>query len=318
MFHDESPRIIQSMNKTRSEKATKSGPSSSQEVARRQHVGPLPRTGPQPFESQPLPIFSMLPPAEDIGLNFFMKHFTPGDPAVSQLSYVPDFYTDSGHANPGLHNSLIAAGLAGYAKASGKKDILEHATKSYIAAVKGINTALMDPKQATHDSTLLSIIMAAMFEVLLLQRSGGMSNATKHLEGAVSLAALNLQRVKQTPITKRLLTTLIQSVIVNCWIQNTPLPPKFMELRRQIAEHINPYSVHGMFLDIILELIRFRHALREGQYDQPMAIIRRALEIDRTLAQFANDMPAHAKFDTIQLGSDKAKALAFNGFYHGT
>ncbi|KAF1847199.1 uncharacterized protein K460DRAFT_402562 [Cucurbitaria berberidis CBS 394.84] len=259
--------------------------------------------------------FVMYQSLDDLGVNFFMSNYVSGDPTVSQLHYLPALYAKTGYANPGLKQSITAAGLAGYAKTARRKDMTNTATKSYISAIRAINTALSDPNIAAQDSTLVSIVIAAMFEVLINPRAG-MQNCSKHLEGAVAVALLSMKYRRQTDVTRKLLTTLVQNVVINSWIQHIPLPPGFTELKKQVGEKSNSNSVHGDFLDIVLELVQFRHALQDGIYDSPMAIIRKALEIDNTLTEFLENMPRHARFDSFRVSSVEVEQLAYGGYYH--
>lgn len=312
MFHDESIQIVQ---KNKGRVASNIQLSNAQNMG----IGSSKQERNQTESATPVKLtdFIMYQPLDDLGVNFFMSNYVGDDPGVSQLYYLPAFYAKSGYAHPGLHQSITAAGLAGYAKTSRRKDMVELATKHYIEAIRSINTALSDPKSAAQDSTLMCIIMAAMFEILIIPRMSGMQNCTKHLNGAVVVAFLNLEQRKPTDVARQLLTTLIQSAIINCWIQNIPLPPRFTELKELIDEKVNPNSVHGTFLDIIMELVQFRQGLKEGSYDGPMSIIKKALAIDDTLNDFARNMPRQARFDSFRVSSDSVKQLAYQGYYHG-
>ncbi|KAF1943776.1 hypothetical protein EJ02DRAFT_453028 [Clathrospora elynae] len=260
--------------------------------------------------------FVMYQSLDELGVNFFMTNYVGNDAAVSQLYYLPSFYAKSGYANAGFQQSITAAGLAGYAKITRRKELIDLATRHYISALRGINTALSDPRTAAQDSTLTSIILAAMFELLIMPRASGMENCAKHFAGAVPVASLILKQHQQTDITRKILTTLVQCVTLNCWIQNIALPPGFIELKEQIGEKHKMYTAHGSFLDIIMELVRFKTDLRNEMYTDPKAIIQRALAIDLTLSDFATNMPQHAWFDVIQISTAEAEQLAYEGYYH--
>ncbi|KAJ4362540.1 hypothetical protein N0V83_010634 [Neocucurbitaria cava] len=260
--------------------------------------------------------FVMYQPLDELGVNFFMTNYVGDDPTVSQLYYLPSFFARTGHASPGLQRSITAAGLLGYAKTSRRKDMIDNATRSYISAIRGINTALSDPTTAALEATLMSILMAAMFEVLIIPRLSGMPNCSRHLEGAVTVAFLLLKDGRHNDTTRKVLTTLVQSVIINSWIQHEPLPPGFTELKKQINELFDTQSAHGAFLDIIMELVLFRHALQDGSYESPMAIIQKALEIDITLDEYGRNMPQNARFTRFRMSGSDVEELAYEGYYH--
>lgn len=93
--------------------------------------------------------------------------------------------------------------------------MVDVASKHYITAIRSINASVSNLKSAVEDSTLLSIIMAAMFEVLVVPRLSGMSNCAKHLDGAVAIALLKLEQEELNDPTYRLLSTLVQSTIIS-------------------------------------------------------------------------------------------------------
>lgn len=254
---------------------------------------------------------------DDVGVNFFMATYIGEDPAVSQLHFLPKFYAKTGHANKGLQQSIIAAGLAGYARDSRRKDLVDAATKHYVAAIQGINAALSDAKSSLQEATLLAIVMAAMFEVLILPRLSDMGNCAKHLEGAVTVALLMLKQKEPTEIMRKLITTLAQSVIINSWISYVPLPKRFIEMKEKVGKTLESESIHGKFLDIVMELVSFREALQSGTMNRPKTIAKRALAVDAILSRFSEDIPTAGRFQTFQLHGRIPEQAAYQGYYHG-
>ncbi|KAH7384082.1 hypothetical protein DE146DRAFT_622961 [Phaeosphaeria sp. MPI-PUGE-AT-0046c] len=260
--------------------------------------------------------FIMYQPVDDVGVSFFMSTYVGEDPAVSQLHYLPKFYAKTGYANTGLQQSIIAAGLAGYAKSARRGDLVDVATKHYIAAIQGINSALSDPKSVLQEATLLAIVMAAMFEVLILPRLSDMGNCSKHLEGAVTVALMMLKQKEPTDITRTLITTLAQSVIINSWISYVPLPVSFLEMKRRLGKTSESESIHGKFLDVVMELIVFREALQAGTMGHPETIAKQALAVDARLIKFAEEMPLNGRFETFRTQGQISKQIAYQGYYH--
>lgn len=110
-------------------------------------------------ESIRFPKFVMHQPPEDLGVKFFMSNYVGEAPALSMLNYLPEFYSKTGYASQGLQQSIVATGLAGFAKASGRTDMQEQATRCYVSAIRGINGALADMRGVSQDSTLMAISM---------------------------------------------------------------------------------------------------------------------------------------------------------------
>jgi hypothetical protein len=166
----------------------------------------------------------------------------------------------------------------------------------------------------------MSILMAAMFEVLVVPRLYDMRDCNKHLDGAVAVALLILKQNKQTDLTYTLINSSLQSIVINSWISHMPLPVNFMELKRQLGSKPRPHlhSIHGDFLVLIMELVEFREALQDGLFKHPIDIIERALAVDEIFERFAETMPPHGRFQTHRILRQDVEQLAFNGYYHGT
>lgn len=306
LFHDESAKV-ERKSKGRLSKSTSSSATRQDRVAI-QTLAPVNLTNIVVYQ-----------PWDDLGVHFFMSNYVGTDPAVSQLHYLPDFYAKSGYAVSPLKRTIIASGLAGYARTARRPDLIDQSTRTYIAAIRDINTAL-STTQAVDDTTLMSIMMAAMFETMLVSPDSGMHNVSKHLEGAMSVAYLSLQQRSPSDVFRALLSTLIQSVIMNCWIQHVPLPVRYKQIRPYVPDRINPHSVHARLVDVLSRVIEFRDDLKGGSYQAPDAILRRALQIDADLKSFIEEMPSHTSFEkcwmpTIQ--ASEVQQLVYNWVFHG-
>jgi hypothetical protein len=70
-------------------------------------------------------------------------------------------------------------------------EILQQARRKYGAALLLTNTALRSPKTATHDTTLLTVLLLDFFEKLASKHE--FSIDSKHMEGAIALVRLHGQ-----------------------------------------------------------------------------------------------------------------------------
>ena len=206
----------------------------------------------------------MYQPLADLGVNFFMTNFIVDDPAMSLIHYLPDFYARIGFSGPALPQMCTAVGLVGLANKSHRKDMFNVATTNYAAAIRAINSALLCPQRAAQDSILASIFLAAMFEALIIPRNEGMDNCCTHLAGAVSVAHLMLKQGKHTTVIIQQYTTIVKTVIVNCWVQEVSLPPHFFEFKKLVEKKAARVSVHDLLLDIVMELLQFKKDIQSA------------------------------------------------------
>ncbi|UPX14778.1 uncharacterized protein EKO05_0005250 [Ascochyta rabiei] len=306
LFHDESAKVIRKSKGQLSKSTSVSAASGKVAV----------RTHPTSIDLNNIVVYQ---PWEDLGINFFMSNYVGTDPAVSQLHYLPNYYSRFGYATSALKRTIIASGLAGYARTTRRADLIEKSTKTYTAAIKDINITLSSPLDAVQDTTLMSIMMAAMFETMLVSQDSGMHNVSKHLEGAMLVASLSLQHQKPSHVFNALLSTLVQSVIMNSWIQHVPLPPRYKLIRSHVPEKINPHSVHAKLVAVLAQVIEFRDDLKSGLCSNPEVILQRALEVDVALKTFVEEMPNHTSYEKCWIPTMQAtevQQLVYNCVFH--
>jgi hypothetical protein len=257
---------------------------------------------------------------DDLGINFFMSNYIGADPDVSPLQFLPGFYKESGYANFSLSKIIAACGLAGYGRANSRADLMKQSTKTYVAAIRDLNTVLSDASAVIRDTTLMSITIAAVFETILVSLDAGIENISKHLEGAMSVACLSLQQREPSGIYKVLLSTTIQSVIMNCWIQHLSLPSGYQKVRSFLPERINPHSIHARLVDILASMIEFRDDLNKNSCSDPDEVLQRALHLDHALRMFVEEMPNNTLYRKCRMPKMMAtdlEQLAYNCFFHG-
>ncbi|KAL1798001.1 hypothetical protein ACET3X_004607 [Alternaria dauci] len=272
----------------------------------------------RPVAQYPLKLteFIMYQPLNDLGVNFFMTNFIVDDPAMSLLDYLPGFYAKTADSAPALSQICAAVGLVGLVNKSHNRDMLSAATHNYGAAIRAINKALRYTKTAVKDCTVASIYLAAMFEALVIPRRAGMDNAGIHLAGAVSVAHMVLKQQEQTDVTVKLCNTLMKTVIMNCWIQNVPLSPNFIDFKRLVEKKAERVLVDDSFLDVIVSLLQFKEEYQKAKKADPTAIVQRALAIDTNLDAYARDLAQKAPLGTDQLPDADDIGLAHKGYFH--
>ncbi|KAF2107693.1 hypothetical protein BDV96DRAFT_505808 [Lophiotrema nucula] len=250
-----------------------------------------------------------------LALNFFVSNYVHSDSMSSQFDFLPGLYAREGLTSSGLQQSMKAVGLAGLGKSINRPDFITSSRKCYLSAIQTITNALSQPQAADRDSTLSSILLMGMYEVLLLPDTSGLTNLKRHLDGAITLANMRLQAENRTDVEMKMIGSLVQSVIMSSWIQNIPLPAGFHALRRQHNEEEQPSTVHAIFLDHLVDMIGFRHAMCDNTYTTPNAAIYEAVRIDKRLASFLGRMPQEGRYQEVH-GSGEPAQLVYDEYYH--
>ncbi|ORY19513.1 hypothetical protein BCR34DRAFT_132745 [Clohesyomyces aquaticus] len=306
MFFDESQNITKKARSTIAEPSDSALTGSSRSWSH--HVVPL-HTTPERITD-----FVFYQPLGDLAVNFFMSNYVGTDAMMSQFDYLPEYYIQYGSAYSHVQHSIKAVGLAGYSQTNNRRDLMNQAMKEYTRAIREVNSTFSNRSTATDDSTLLSVMLLGMFEVLTVPRSQGLENLTKHLNGAISVASL-YAKGHQTQTRRRLLTTLNQTVTMNCWIQNIALPDGFLRLRDEMGDSLDSTSSqHSKFLNIVIDGLLFMRLLKVSHIESPSVIIDGAIGIDRKLVNFIQEMPEAGRFQ--ELRSADEDELVCNGRYH--
>jgi hypothetical protein len=114
---------------------------------------------------------------------------------------------------------VTAVGLVGVAQMTRSQTALEAARKSYGKALQLTNAALRDQEEAVKDTTMLSVLILGLFEMI-----GGSSARTteawqKHLNGAAALARIRGMGQFRSRAGIRMFFMLTQNTMISC-IQN--------------------------------------------------------------------------------------------------
>lgn len=308
---DESDKVVEK-SKTKAAKPTFSRHSSPQ-------MGQQPKSRIVPYhENAPARLTDVISyqVLDDVAVYYFMDTYVGIDSINSQFNYLPNLYKRDVSTHSTIRETIKAVGIAGYAMAARQPDVIPTATKSYISAIREVNAALSHPELRLQDSTLASILLLALFEMLVIIRNKRSTNLTNHLNGALSVAALHLKQRTQSDFSIKIMQSICQAVAMNCWIQNIQLPSELAPIRQHLARATadRPPDFQAEFLELVLVLIHSRNAIEKASRCSPRAIITEATKLDHRLRQFMDDLPVEGRFTSIR-GTPNTD-LAFNGYYH--
>ncbi|KAF2809168.1 uncharacterized protein BDZ99DRAFT_533764 [Mytilinidion resinicola] len=126
---------------------------------------------------------------DQLALNLFMTNYVGRDATQYQFDYLPDFYQQPG-LDKNFSLSIVAVGLAGFAAVNNVPVLVHKARMKYSSAIRAVNLALASPDTAKKDSTLVSVMLLGMFEIIISPSQQSLEILMKHLNGAVELAKL--------------------------------------------------------------------------------------------------------------------------------
>lgn len=211
----------------------------------------------------------------------------------------------SGDEGESLLASVSAVGLASYANSVGGTELLNRARMDYVKAIQLTNAALRSPTEVRKDSTLFSVMILSIFEMVAGSNEHSLEAWTEHINGASTLIKLRGPNQFRTRAGQRLFMQVTSNLMISCVQRTIPIPEHIVELR-QVAEQFMNLSIWPAWQvsGVIFDFTNFRAAVRDCEIVGPKAIIKAALEIDREfLAAFA-EVPEPWKYRTLYADHD--------------
>ncbi|KUI60551.1 White-opaque regulator 1 [Cytospora mali] len=212
--------------------------------------------------------YSLSPSFQERGVNLFFTRYISVSENLAHHRY--DFILDLWQPNTsdpnhdGVLAGITAVGLVGVAEMSRSGEVLEAARKSYGKALRLTNDALRDPGEAVKDTTLLSVMLLGLFEMIGGSRARGIESWQKHLNGAAALARLRGVEQFRTPAGVRLLFMLAQNTMISCIQNELPMPEDLIEMRKQVGSMLQDRDPGFEVCSAIYKILQLRHDIKQG------------------------------------------------------
>ncbi|OXV08518.1 hypothetical protein Egran_03714 [Elaphomyces granulatus] len=156
---------------------------------------------------------------EKSAINFFLLAYVEG----MYLDYVPALYR-AGSCPLSLVATLEAVALACLANEKCQPGLLSLARRKYGIALRATNEALQSVATAITDETLASVMLLAYFGAVSSDPSEARDSWSKHVNGALAIAALRPRELGQSAAGQALLDHVVSSVQVECISQRKAAP----------------------------------------------------------------------------------------------
>jgi hypothetical protein len=137
----------------------------------------------------------------------------------------------------------MAFSLANFSNELFSSLALEKARRQYTVALGMTNNALGSPPKITQDTTLITVIMLAMFEKMTKRDRHSIEAEKKHIDGAIVLAKLRGPEQFKSPITRRIFSQLNSLVVANYNERGIKVPADFQELQMQASRYIDTTEI---------------------------------------------------------------------------
>ncbi|CAP69115.1 uncharacterized protein PODANS_7_10740 [Podospora anserina S mat+] len=207
-----------------------------------------PESGSWPTTPPAMALYNIPAVCQEHGFAFFFSRFvTAHETACHQkFDFVREVWKPSRTKRErqvdSVLASLTAVGLMGMASLQRRNDLMDAARKSYGVALGLTKDALKDPAEAVKDSTMLSILILGVFEMMAESpaRARTVTAFQEHVNGAAALARIRGPAQFQTRAGRRMFSMLCQRVVISCAMKDMPMPQHLKELWHEMAKTLEP------------------------------------------------------------------------------
>lgn len=273
---------------------------------------------PAPTTRYPTPesmTMEITPSIEDQAMGFFISNHVSQPTLVprGQYEWLLEALNQPDCAEI-VRSSANAASLAGLANATKCSAIKAKACAAYGSALRMTNDALRVRETAVKDSTLISVIMLGLYENTMFHDKRSVQAWAKHVQGASALFNLRGKEQFESDTARRIFHQ-YYGIIILCSLEGgQPMADGI----RELYDHCNPgsnYAVHGRLWTT--RLTNFLHDavnLNRDKVSDPVAMVTKAINLDRELDSIKSLMPKIWQYETVRL--EQPLEYAYGTFYH--
>jgi len=281
-----------------------------------------PESGSWPVTPAMALLYNLAPTCQERGTAyFFSRYVTMEETACHQkfdflyeiwkpVSTTPDREVD------GVLASMTAVGLMGLATMTQSRDMMEAAQKSYGTALRLMNHALADPAEAVKDTTMLSVLILGVFEMMTenTPRTRTIEAFQEHVNGAAALAVMRGTAQFQTNAGKRMFAMLCQRVVISCIQKAIPVPGQLVELFHDMSKTSLPGDPTVWITTMMFETLQIRYEIKRGALADPVMIVETLIAIEERYESLLTQLPPEWHFRTFKLS--RHHPAVYNGFCH--
>lgn len=176
---------------------------------------------PPQFESQ----FQLNPTIEQEATTFFFENFVLSprgtDTTRGYLEVAASMFDQAKHGSA-LRLATEAVAISAMANGARRKELTQLAARLYGRALAATQKAIQDPKEATSDATLLSILLFALYESITSSDHSNPAYA-KHVEGAIAIVKARGVKQFDNPQSLSLFRSVRAQMLANAVQQHKPV-----------------------------------------------------------------------------------------------
>lgn len=274
---------------------------------------PSPDAGSWPATPMIARIYNIDPSSQERGTAFFFSRYVTMDENASHQRF--DFLYDiwkpgslsAERQLDGVMASMTAVGLVGISQLTHSEDIIDSARKSYGTALCLTKEALQNEGEAVKDTTMLSILILGVYEMMAQPGMTTMTTWQDHINGAVILANLRGVSQFQTRAGIRMFKMLCESVTISCMQQKIPMPKELVALETALYANQTQQHRPGHFDTInvskpVYQVLQARHDVsKAGLMDNLDVLLERMNAIEAEFERTVLSFPADCRYKELKV-----------------
>ncbi|KAE9371537.1 hypothetical protein N431DRAFT_25801 [Stipitochalara longipes BDJ] len=191
------------------------------------------------------------------------------------------------------------------------------ARQRYVSALRMTNNALISPKEATKDTTLLASLLLDLFEKITDSKPRGNKSWTSHIDGALALVKLRGIEHFQERTELHVLIRLINHHIASSLTSATLVSPELLAVRDYVAENLT-FEDHTLQVsNVTIEYAKLRNDFRTSALSNN-EYVTASKELDLKLEALNLNMPTAWQYSTTLAisQSDRIFDVQFDSYPH--
>ncbi|KAK3954110.1 hypothetical protein QBC32DRAFT_96716 [Pseudoneurospora amorphoporcata] len=259
-----------------------------------------PDSGSWPVTPAVAPLYDLSPSCQQQGIAYFFSRYVSVEETTCHhnFSFVFDVWKPASVAQDrqvdGVLASMTAVGLVGLAGVTRSADMMEAAWKSYGTALRLTNHALKTPIEAVKDTTMLSVLILGLFELIAEHpsRMRTVEAFQEHINGAVALAKLRGTAQFETKAGVKMFSMLCQRVMLSCLQSREPMPmPRpLIDLWHAMPQPVQLKGYGGLTLSalpLMHDFLQVRADMLSGALVDSDSILAHLFNIDEGFEQLS-------------------------------
>lgn len=189
-----------------------------------------------------------------LDINFVaMSHFLDHYMTNTAFSYLTTHWSSVADQHI-VQTAVLPVAIAALSHSLKHPQLLDQARNQYSIALSATNDALSKPEWAIRNSTLLSILLLAMYEALTFRGHKSPRNWIMHVNGLATVLKLREQGACHDEFGEKLTLHAGNHIMSNCAQQSIPIPRHVQGFQQRRLTTLGPHTLPGEIGNLIEEV----------------------------------------------------------------